>query len=371
MTHLAIRIARRFATEFGEDDVAGLSAELAYRFLFAVFPFGIFVAALTAFVAQAAGMRDPTGQIIAALGDNLPPQVADQVRPQLEAVIGETRPGLLSLGAVGALWAATGGTLSLIKAMNRAYEVDEERPLVRRYVVAIGLTVLASAGILVAFVTIVGASVLTEEAARQLGLGGPAFGLLTLLRWPAVFVLLGTATGVLYRLAPNIRTPWRACFAGGALFALGWLIATAGFAFYVSNFGNYGNTYGALGGVIVLMLWFYLTAIILVGAAELVAVALKELRPDEVDRARHQAAARTARQTGKPPRRAGAAPSKPPVVPAAATGGVPRGTAARTPPSAVRVPASDDDRLVAGALAVGGLALGAVAAWALGRVTDR
>ena len=125
------RIGRRFIHDVGRDDLAGLSAELAYRFLFAIFPFGIFVAALAAFVATAAGIDDPTGRILAALGDNLPPDVAQAVRPQLEAVIGTGRPDLLTIGAIAALWAATGGTNALIKAMNRAYEVEEARPLVR------------------------------------------------------------------------------------------------------------------------------------------------------------------------------------------------------------------------------------------------
>src|SRR6185369_16549513 len=185
------------------DDVSGLAAELAYRFLFAIFPFGIFVAALTAFVAQAIGLADPTGQIIGAVGDNLPADVANGIRPQLEAVIGTTRPGLLTVGAIAALWAATGGTNALIKAMNRAYEVEETRPLIPRYATAIGLTLLASIGILVAFVTIVGASLLTAQVADQLHLDPAVVGAVSLLRWPIVFVGLSVAVAVLYKLAPN------------------------------------------------------------------------------------------------------------------------------------------------------------------------
>jgi membrane protein len=274
-----VRVGKRAAKELGRDDAAGLSAELAYRFLFAIFPFGIFVAALSAFIAQAVGIEDPTGKILGAVGDNLPPDLASGIRPQLEAVIGKTQPGLLTFGAIAALWAATGGTNALIKAMNRAYEVEEDRSLVPRYALAIGLTLLASVGLVVAFVTIVGASLLTDQVIKQLNLDGSVVSIVTLLRWPVVFVMLSVAVGVLYKLAPNIRTPFRYCVAGGALFSLGWLIATAVFGLYVANFGNYANTYGALGGVIVLMLWFYLSAFILVAAAELVAAYLKELQP--------------------------------------------------------------------------------------------
>src|SRR6478672_5091037 len=138
------RVGRRFLSDVQRDDVTGLAAELAYRFLFALFPFGIFVAALTAFVATAIGMDDPTGKILGALSDNLPAQLAAGIRPQLEAVIGTQRPGLLTIGALAALWAATGGMNALIKAMNRAWEVEETRPLVPRYALAIGLTLFGS-----------------------------------------------------------------------------------------------------------------------------------------------------------------------------------------------------------------------------------
>lgn len=277
-----VAVGKRFISDVGRDDLAGLSAELAYRFLFAVFPFGLFVAALASFIGPLLGLGDPTNAILGAVGDNLPPDVAAGVRPQLDAVLGSAKPGLLTVGAIAALWAATGGTNALIKAMNRAYEVPETRPLIPRYALAIGLTLLASVGILAAFVTIVGASFLTSEFVRQAGLDPTVVEIISLLRWPVVFVFLSIAVGILYKLAPNFDVPFKACIAGGALFSLGWLIATALFALYVLNFGSYSNTYGALGGVIVLMLWFYLSAFVLVGAAALVAAGLKELRPEQM-----------------------------------------------------------------------------------------
>lgn len=302
------RIGKRFLGDVQRDDAAGLAAELAYRFLFAIFPFGIFVAALTAFVAGAIGIADPTGQIIGALGDNLPKDIAAGIRPQLEAVIGTVRPGLLTFGAIAALWAATGGTNALIKAMNRAYEVEETRPLVPRYALAIGLTLLASVGLIVAFVTIVGASMLTSQVIATLHLDQGLVDFIGLARWPIVFLFLSAAVGLLYRLAPNFRAPWRWCFAGGAIFSVGWLLATGAFAIYVANFANYANTYGALGGVIVLMLWFYLSALILVAAAALIAAALKELHPVAVEEERRVTAekAQPAGTAGAPAETAGA-----------------------------------------------------------------
>ena len=293
-----VRTGKRFLSDIGRDDVAGMSAELAYRFLFAIFPFGIFVAALTAFVAQSVGIQDPTGQIMGGISDNLPPDVANAVKPQLEQVIGTMRPGLLTFGAILAVWAATGGTNALIKAMNRAFEAEEHRPLVPRYALAIGLTLLASLGILVAFVTLVGASLLTGQVVQQLHLDQGLVNVIGLARWPFVFALVALAAAILYKLAPAVGLPFRWCLAAGCVFALGWIVMTGVFALYVANFGNYSNTYGALGGVIVLMLWFYLSAFVLVAAAALMAAALKETSPESIRRTEPAAATEGADETG-------------------------------------------------------------------------
>ena len=377
MPELFLRIAKRFIADVQRDDVAGLAAELAYRFLFAIFPFGIFVAALTAFVAPSLGFQDPTSQLLGAIGDNLPAEVAAGIRPQLEAVIGTTQPGLLTLGAITALWAATGGTNSLIKAMNRSYEVEETRPLIPRYALAIGLTVLASIGLLVAFVTIVGASALTSEVTDALRLDPEVVSLVSLLRWPVVLVGLSAAVGVLYKLAPNFRAPWRWCLAGGAIFSIGWVIGTAALGLYVANFGNYSNTYGALGGVVVLMLWFYLSSAVLIGSAAFVASAMKEMRPETfaigraaAEQAAQDAAAKDAavQDAAKPRERSTDAID--PGRPVEAARGIPAATALRVPapPASPASPAAS--WAAAGVAVAAGVAIGTFAARLAGR-SDR
>ena len=285
---------KEFVDQFREDDASGMGAELAYRWLFAVFPFGLFLAALGAFVAAWLGIDNPAQQIIDGLGDNLPAGLASSVQPELERVIGEQRPGLASVGALAALWAATSGTMTVIKSMNRAYGVEETRPALKKYAIGIGLTVAGAAGLLVSFVTIVGGALLTEEIASQLGLGATAWTVINLARWPLVFVLLVSAVAVLLRVGPNMTPTWRWSLVGGAVFALGWLVATFGFALYVSTFANYGATYGALSGVIVLMLWFYLTAMILVAAGEVVALLTKRTEPERLEQRREAARAELA-----------------------------------------------------------------------------
>ena len=284
-------IAHRLIGAIKEDDVSGLAAEIAYRFLFAIFPFGLFVAALGTFVATSLHVANPAEEIVGGLGDNLPPAIADALRPELERLLTSARADLLAIGAIAALWAATGGTNALVKGIHRAYDVPEQRPFLLRYAVAVGLTLLAALGVMASFVTIVGGAMATQQLAAQFGLGDQAFAVLQILRWPAVFLVLTLAVAVLYRYAPSVVVPWRWIAVGAGGFTVGWIVATAALGFYAANVANYGATYGSLGAVIVLMLWFYVTAAMLIIGAELTAALTRERSPDEVRRRGEELAA--------------------------------------------------------------------------------
>jgi membrane protein len=278
------RLRDRFLHSLKEDDLSGLSAEIAYRFLFAVFPFGLFVAALGSFVAVYFRIDNPADEMVRGLGDNLPPSIADAIRPELEHLLSSARPDLLSIGAIAALWAATGGVNTVVKGMHRAYDVDEIRPFLMRYLVAVGLTLVGAFVITASFVTILGGAMLTEDITQRLGLGEIASGLLWLLRWPAIFLVLTGAVAILYRYGPSVSVPWRWIVAGAATFATGWLIATGALGFYIGHVADYGATYGSLGAVIVLMTWFFVTAALLMVGAEVTAVLAHELAPSEIHR---------------------------------------------------------------------------------------
>jgi membrane protein len=292
---------QEFLERYREDDIGSMAAELAYRFLFAIFPFGIFLVGLGAFIAVWIGISNPADQIISGLGDNLPPDLAASIRPELERVIGQSRAGALSLGALLALWSATSGTMTVMKAMNRAYDLKESRPALRRYALGIGLTLAGSAGLLLAFVTIVGGSLLTEQIASQLGVGAVAWTVISLLRWPLVFLLLVAGVSVLYRFGANFKPSWRSAAIGATVFSAGWLLATFAFGLYVANVANYGVTYGALAGVIVLMLWLYYTAFVLMCGVEIVGVLTHRTEPARLEARRNAVAAQLAASAGKGP----------------------------------------------------------------------
>lgn len=274
----------RLIKSIQDDDVLGLAAEIAYRFLFAVFPFGLFVAALGAFIATWLHVENPAQLLVDSLGDNLPPSIAGALQPELERLLSASRADLLSVGALAALWAATGGTNALVKGIHRAYGLSEERPFLLRYAISIGLTLLAAAGVIASFVTIVGGAAVTDQVSQRLGLGEQASAVVGVLRWPGVFIALTAAVSVLYRYAPSVVVPWRWVIAGAALFTTGWLIATGALGFYIGNVADYGATYGSLGAVVVLMLWFYVSAVMLLVGAEVTAALAHERTPGEIRR---------------------------------------------------------------------------------------
>lgn len=258
--------------EFRDDDVLGTAAELSFRWLLAVFPLAIMTAAFAGFASGALGLKDPTDQLLEAAGGAMPSEAAATLRPQLERVLQGRDGGLLSVGLALTIYAASAGIRALFKALNLAYDVQESRPLWRQYAEAIGLTIGVGTVAVVAFVALTGGRIILEQVAQEAGLGdvvttviGPGVVLLTL-------TALAAAIAVLYRIAPARRPSWRGVVPGVALFVPGWLVATFGLSLYVENFGSYADTYGALAGVIILLLWFYISSIILLVGGELNAV---------------------------------------------------------------------------------------------------
>jgi membrane protein len=277
-----IGLVRLYVGQLERHDATGLAAELAFRFMFATVPFMLFLAALGASLAAWLGIADPTAQIISTLGDNIPAGVVGPLRSQLDEVLAHTEPALLSVGALVTVYSAAGGVNALMKAMNRAFGVRESRFLPKRIALDIVLTVLGGTAIVVGVVAVIGGTLVTTELAGRAGLGSATWTLLSIVRWPVAFAVVILAVTALYRYASCVRPPWRWAVLGAVAFATIWLAVTFGFGIYVARVGRFDVTYGALGGVIVLMLWYYLTATILVCAAELVALLAEMFDPDKL-----------------------------------------------------------------------------------------
>ena len=257
-----------FARRIKEHDLAGLSAELAYRFFLALFPFVVFLTALAGFIARGLGLADPSGDILRAFGAALPSEAATLVGEELRRVVERTDAGLLSVGALAALYVATGGTNAALKGVQRAYGLSVRRPIWRAYPLAVGLTLGGGTLIVVLSVLLVGLEVAGASAAASLGVEA-AWPTLVALRWVLALPVLAVVAGTLYRVGTVARPPFRAILPGALLFALAWLAVTYLFALYVDTLGTYGATYGALAGVAGLLVWLYLSAFVLLLGAEL------------------------------------------------------------------------------------------------------
>jgi membrane protein len=222
--------------------------------------------------------------------------VADQLEGPIESLAQSQSAGLaLLLGVVLALWSASAYVGAFGRAMNRIYEVDEGRPIwkLRPLNIAISLVLIVCATLMLAGAAVSGG--LASELGDRIGLSDTAVTLWNIVKWPLMLVVMALMVAVLYYATPNVQQPkFRWMSVGAAMAIVLWLIGSLAFGFYVQNFGSYDRTYGSLGGVIVLLLWLWLTNIALLFGAEFDA---------ELERARELEAGIAAEETLQlPPR---------------------------------------------------------------------
>jgi len=204
-----------------------------------------------------------------ALGDALPSQARDLLTEQLQSLTATSSSTLgigLVLSVALALWSASGGIGNLITAINTAYDEEEDRGFIKRKALALGLTLAA-----ILFLLVVIALVAVAPAVLDAVVGsGPIRWLLEAARWALLFVLIAAALAVLYRTSPDRDAPKMRWVSVGAVIAtIAWILASVGFSLYVDNFSSYGKTYGALAGVVVLMLWLWISAYAVLLGAEI------------------------------------------------------------------------------------------------------
>jgi len=278
------RVGAEVYRDYTRHDLGGLSAELTYRLFLALFPFLILLGTLAAFISKATGVENPAESIVNSLGTALPTSTADFLKDQIDQVVGGRSAGLLTFGLIGTIWSAAGGINSIIKATNRVWGVTESRPFWKRALIMVGLTLSAGVGLLLAFVVLFGAQVYGAKIADAIG-AGEAFSItIAVLRFPVAIALILAAVAILYWAAPDNNQPLGWGSIGAVCFTISWLIATSLFGLYVSHFSSYNKTYGAVGGIIVLLIWLNLTCLLLLLGSEINAVVRRErLRRDSDD----------------------------------------------------------------------------------------
>ncbi|HUG16962.1 MAG TPA: YihY/virulence factor BrkB family protein [Thermomicrobiales bacterium] len=277
-------IAKETFAEFKQDDVPGIAAEIAYHALFAIPPMLIFLIALAAAVNNFTDIP-VAGNLITLIESNAPAEMQELlltlVNGAVDQISGSAAIGLLS-AAVIALWSGSNGISALMKAFNRAYDVEEERPFVRKKLVAIGLTILVSVLIIAAFALFVFGEQIGTLIAEQAGLGDAFVTTWQILRWPLAIVFIMFLLAVLYYVGPNVEQSFRWISPGSVLATLLWVAIVYGFSIYL-NFSDPGSAYGAVGSVVVLLFFLYLSGIAFVSGAELNAVLGKRFDPETVE----------------------------------------------------------------------------------------
>jgi membrane protein len=263
---LSVReLARRVWREMSDDEVTDRGAALAYYFLFALFPALLFLTALLGLL-PLPGLMD---RLINYVDQALPGDAASLVQRTLDEIRAGARGGLLSIGALAALWAGSNGMASIMTALNVAYDVEDTRPWWKRRALSIVLTLGFALFILTALVLLVFGPRIGAAVASGLGLGTLFTLAWSILNVPIVvgFVLVGIA--LVYFFAPAAEQHWRWVTPGSVLALVLWLAMSFGLRLYVARFADYSATYGSIGGVILLMLWLYLTGVVLLVGAEI------------------------------------------------------------------------------------------------------
>jgi membrane protein len=258
-------LLKRTARETQADNGLGLSAQLAYYFFLALFPALLFLVAL-------AGLL-PTGELVnrtvSMLEGVAPPEVLNIIRDQLIQISQGGAAGLLTFGALAALWSSSAAMVAVIDALNRTYDVEDSRPWWKQRLTAILLTVGVAAFILIAVTLVIAGPQLAEYIASQAGLGAAFEWTWKIVQWPVIFALVATGIGLIYYFAPDVDQDFVWLTPGSVLATALWFIGSLGFRFYVVNFGDYNATYGAIGGVMVLLLWLYLTGLVIIVGGEM------------------------------------------------------------------------------------------------------
>lgn len=261
-------VARKTIREFLKDQCIDLAAALTYYAVLAIAP------ALLAVVSVLGFVGDPEAMVedVLKIADDVGPEAAGEtLKPIITGLTESPSAGLtFVLGLVIALWSASGYVAAFSRGMNRVYEVDEGRPMWKLRPVLLVVTLVL---VLIA-VVIVAAAVLSAGVARSLadtlGLDESVVSVWDIAKWPVIVALVVVAIAILYYATPNVQQPKFRWISLGAIVALVvWLLASLGLGFYVANFGSYNETYGSLAGVIVFLLWLWLTNLALLFGAEL------------------------------------------------------------------------------------------------------
>jgi membrane protein len=262
-------VARKTFREFVDDQCTDLAAALTYYSVLGIFPAAIALTSLLAVVGQDA--EEAVDTVVEVLDPLVSSQTIGTVEPVLRELASSPSAGFaLVSGLVVALWSASGYVTAFSRAMNRIYEIPEGRPFWKLRPLMIALTLVSVVLMALALLMLIVSGPLASSIGDVLGLGETAVTVWNLAKWPVLALVVMLIVALLYYATPNVKQPkFRWLSIGAAVAILVWVLASVGFALYVANFASYNKTYGSLAGVIVVLLFLWITNLALLFGAEL------------------------------------------------------------------------------------------------------
>jgi membrane protein len=270
LAHLRVPLSwtdliKRTVKEAVADDIFDLAAQQAYYFFFALFPALLFVIAVASFFP----LQTLIGDVVRMLSRVAPQSVIEIITTAMASLSKQNSGGILTFGFFVTIWSSSGAMVSIITTLNAAYDVTESRPWWKTRTIATALTMALAVFIVASMFLVIAGPAVAERLAVRMHLA-PAFTWAWMvLQWPVVFVLVATAIAVVYYYAPDVEQDWVWITPGSVLAALLWLTVSLALKIYYQVMPNANATYGALGGIMVLMLWFYCSGLALLLGAEL------------------------------------------------------------------------------------------------------
>jgi membrane protein len=288
-------LCKRLYREYENDAVADTAAQLSYYFLFSLFPFMFFLAALAGYLP----LQTPMDELIERMRPMMPAPAMALIQDHLRALVAEGRPRLATFALVGSIWSASRGVDAIRRALNLAYDVKESRPAWKTQAISVAVTLAGALAVLVAVATLVAGGSVGFWLASKVGVQDQFVWTMRWLRWPITALVIMTVAALVYYLLPDVKQSFKFITPGSIAGTVLWLLVTWGFGRYVSSFANYDVTYGSLGGVVVLLTWLYLAGFIFLIGGELNAV-LEHASPDGKDPGARQPGERPAPPEQRP-----------------------------------------------------------------------
>lgn len=265
----------RLLFRFSYDNTTGMAAQLAYYFLLAVFPLLIFLLSIVPL------FRIDAEMITGFINDYAPSEISGLLEGIITDVLSNSGGGILSIGLILTLWSASNGMTALMNAFNVAYDIEDSRSFIHTKLLSVFFTIILSLSVILTFVLIVFGGQIGNLMFGIIGLDNQFEFLWNLVRSILPVLLVFVVFLIMYVTAPNIKVKLKSVISGTVFTTIAFLVASWGFSFYISNFGNYSATYGSIAGVIILIFWLYITGVIIILGAQINSIVHKNILTKE------------------------------------------------------------------------------------------